>query len=299
MADVNVIRGRKLSLEGAAQIGDGFFSTVYLIGEDTVVKVLKNGSFEDAAREILLSKWAFRKGIPTAISFDVADVDGHPGLVYESLGRGNIRNELRDRPENFDSILDRYAELLKTVNSVDVDEGQLPSALSEYREKLSELRPYFTVEEYSKLRELIDTIPDAHTLVHRDCQVKNVKVVGKELYLIDLDTLSVGDPIFELMALYSCYVLFPMVKNVDFDPFFELSTEMLNRVYHALTERYFAGLEKEALSENEDRIALLAYIHMLSFVKNNPDGFKNAIPLLKSKLNELMPKLSDLKLQYP
>ena len=68
MSDISVFSGRRLTLENARLIGSGFASNVYLLEDDNVVKVLKEGTPAEAAREIRLSKWAFSKGIPTAIS---------------------------------------------------------------------------------------------------------------------------------------------------------------------------------------------------------------------------------------
>ena len=298
MADISVLRGRKLSVEGARLIGTGFFSNVYMIAEDTVVKVLKSGDPEDAEREILLSKWALKNGIPTAISFDVVDVDGHPGLVYESLGRNNMRNELRDHPEKFDELMQRYVSLLKTINSVTAEDDRLPKALDEYMRKLEDIRGILTEDEYVKMKALLCTVPDRSTLVHRDCQVKNIKLRNDELYLIDLDTLSLGDPIFELMALYCCYRLFVEMKKVDYDEFFELSAECLSRIWDAILRLYFAGLPEDDISDNEEKIKLLAYLHMLHFIVNNFDSDPDKMLPMYEGFKKCLTTVEDLRLKF-
>ena len=198
---MSAIKGRKLSIENATLIGQGYNADVYLFDDENVVKVLKHSSFEDADREIQLSKWALKQGIPTAISYDVIDVDGRPGLVYESLGRGNLRNILRDTPERFDEVLSRYNELLHTVNSIVVEPGQLPDAIDAYSAYLEKAKCAMTGEEYERMKTLLGTVPKCYNLVHGDFHVKNVKVMRNELLLIDLDTLKRGDAIFELAAL--------------------------------------------------------------------------------------------------
>ena len=61
---------REINLEGAKLIGEGYFSKVYKIAEDEIIKVyVRNTPIEDIDRERELSRTAFIKGLPTAITF--------------------------------------------------------------------------------------------------------------------------------------------------------------------------------------------------------------------------------------
>ena len=63
---------RKVDLSHAEVIGDGFFSTVYRLDKDTIVKVFNRTSdSQQIERELRLAKEAFVLGVPTAISFDI------------------------------------------------------------------------------------------------------------------------------------------------------------------------------------------------------------------------------------
>ena len=63
---------RKIDISHAEIIGDGFFSTVYRLNKDTIVKVFNRTSdSEQIGRELKLAKEAFVLGVPTAISFDI------------------------------------------------------------------------------------------------------------------------------------------------------------------------------------------------------------------------------------
>ena len=298
MEEKKVNLGRKLSLENAKLIGSGYFSEVYQISEDTVVKVLKGTDTAEAEREIRLAKWAFGHGMPTPISFDVVDVNGHPGLVYESLGRGNLKKWLLAKPEDFDEILRRYAELLRSINSIEVEPGRLPEAKDEYFEKLGFVRDMITPEQYENMSALLETIPERGTLLHRDCQIKNVRVVKGELYIIDLDTLSRGDPIFELMALCCCYDLFSCLCEGDVDDFFGMPKATLLRVYGTLLKLYFGGLPEAVIEENDRKIRLLASLHMLWFAKKNMPEKVFLRELMYKGFSEYLPLVESLRLEY-
>lgn len=298
MRDISVLRGRELSVKDAKLIGSGATSDVYQIDDDTVVKVLKHGDKSDAEKEIQLSKWAFRMGIPTAISFDVADVDGHPGLVYESLGRGNLRNELRDRPEDFDATMQRYVGLLKTINGITVEEDRLPKATDKYRGCLESIRDVLTPEEYLKMSALLDTVPECRSLIHGDCQIKNVRVVKGELFLIDLETLSCGDPIFELSALYCCYKAYSELDYKEFDTFFGVPTAMLGKILDAIFRLYFPSATDAELEENVKKTALLTYMYMIRCVRTDMPGDSAAAEIMYRNFRRYLPEVNDLRLSY-
>ena len=67
---------KRIYISGAEIIGEGFFSTVYRIDKDTIIKVFNRTSDpEQIERELKLAKEAFVLGVPTAISFDIVKVD--------------------------------------------------------------------------------------------------------------------------------------------------------------------------------------------------------------------------------
>lgn len=295
---MSAIKGRKLSIENATLIGQGYNADVYLFDDENVVKVLKYSSFEDADREIQLSKWALKKGIPTAISYDVVDVDGRPGLVYESLGRGNLRNILRDTPERFDEVLSRYNELLHTVNSIVVEPGQLPDAADAYSKYLEKARNVMTEAEYEKMKQLMDTVPRCYNLVHGDFHVKNIKVMRGELLLIDLDTLSCGDAIFELSALYRSYNLYIKDDGCEIDAFFDLRKDIIHRLLDGILRGYFPGVSEATLSDNRRKIELLSYMYMLYWYSVEEPERSELLEEMYKHFRELLPQCDNLVLRY-
>ena len=296
MKERNVRRGQRLSVEEAQRIGGGAASWVYALDNGDIVKVLKNGSPEEAEREILLSKWAFLKGIPTAISYDVADVDGHQGLVYEFLGRENLRNAFRDRPECFDQLMEDYLTLLHTVNSITDDENYLPAAIDLYRIALERIADLLTEEEIAKTTALLTSIPDSNTIIHGDCQIKNVRVVNGKLFLIDLDTLSRGDPIFELAALFCCYRCYPSLSGESYDTFFDISSETIKNILTGILDGYYPGLPSDVREANTRKIALLGWLITAGYVRHDTPEDGTSLKRLLDPFRETLAAVDDLHL---
>lgn len=298
MSERSVFRGRKLTVTDDMLVGEGACSKVYAIAEDTVVKVLKISDMSEAEREIKLAKWAIKNGIPTPISYDVVDVDGHPGLVYESLGRGNLRNALKAHPEQFDELTDDYVKLLHTINGVKVDDDRFPRTSDIFRTRLRKIKDELTDAEYSRINELMDTIPESDRLIHGDCHIKNVRVKDGALFLIDLDTLSRGDPIFEFAGIHCAYVGFNILEGGVYDSFFDVPSKLLFDLMDELCARYFADLSAEELEDNKAKISLLAYVDMIYNAVIYRQGDDEALALMKKCLREYLPQVNDLKLKY-
>ncbi|MCR4814385.1 MAG: hypothetical protein K5879_06130 [Lachnospiraceae bacterium] len=124
---------RQISIAGAPKIGgEGAHGEVYRIAEDTIVKVYRpTVSMEAIQREKQLARWAFVKGLPTAISFDIVQVGELYGVVYEMINARSASDYISESDENFEKFITKSVELMKRIHSV----GVMPGELSDMKEK--------------------------------------------------------------------------------------------------------------------------------------------------------------------
>ena len=89
---------KTISVKGCEVIGKGAKGTVYRIDKETIVKTFKPGSdISDIEKERKLARAAFVLGIPTAISYDVVNIEGGGyGSVYELLDASNLADVRKD-----------------------------------------------------------------------------------------------------------------------------------------------------------------------------------------------------------
>ena len=185
---------KRVYLSGAEVIGDGYYSTVYRIDKDTIIKVFNRTSDpEQIERELKLAKEAFILGIPTAISFDIVRVDDEKlGVRFEMLDCQSLKNMIVAYPDRLSEFVDKYAALLKKMNTTECFNPNIPDIKAHYISKLEKIKSYLPKDAYEKLMRMFKAIPDRKTLIHGDCHFKNIMVQKDELILIDMDTLSVG-----------------------------------------------------------------------------------------------------------
>ena len=281
----------KVDVTGCEIIGEGYFSTVYRINKDTIIKVFKkNSDIQDVERELNLAKQAFILGIPTAISFDVVKVGDKLGVRFEMLNSVSLRDMFKNYPEKFEELVKKYAELLVTINTTEAKETQLPKTKDIWLEKVEYTKEHLKESEYKKCKSLIQSIPERNTFVHGDCHVKNILTQGDELLLIDMDTLSKGHPIFELAGIYATYIAFNESDPCNSERFLGLSTKMASDIFYNVLNYYFEKCSDDYI----DKIKIVSYIHMIWWnIVNEPEN-NVRLESCKARLLELIDKYDNL-----
>ena len=280
-----------VDVSNASIVGEGYFSTVYRIDKDTIIKVFnKTSDPGQIERELTRAKQAFILGIPTAISFDIVSVGDKLGVRFEMLDCKSLRDCFRDEPENYCDLIKRYASLIKKINTTICESKDIPSINKSYLDKLDVLKPYFQKEEFDKLYRMITSIKETNNFVHGDCHMKNIMVQGDELLLIDMDTLSVGNPLFELAHLYASHIAFEEEDPGNSKRFFGLDSEIVRKIFYDVMNLYFDSFNDDIL--NKIRIVCYVFMTWWNLVNEKDDlrWFNGS----KKRLLELLEKYDDL-----
>ena len=282
---------KKVDISGAEIVGDGYYSTVYRIDKDTIIKVFNRvNDSNQIERELKLAKEAFMLGIPTAISFDIVKVGDKLGVRFEMLDCKSLKTMVIENPDRTTEFLEKYAALLKRINTTECYNPNIPDKKAEFIKKVEKIKEFLPDKYYKKAKKLIESVPERHTLIHGDCHFKNIMVQNGELLLIDMDTLSVGYPIFELAALYFAYSAFNEDDPDNSMKFFGISNVDAFNLYDALMVKYF-GKDDQTI---KDKIRIVSYIQIIRWNRNNePENEKRFINS-RERLFKLLDKYDDL-----
>ena len=154
---------REISLEGAELVGKGFFSNVYRLNEEQIVKVF----IRDPAPEVVTTEWrkaryASLMGAPAAVTYDVVRADGRYGLVLENFQGGTLGDYVRKDPENRETYIREFIRTIKDFNATPIPEkyrSQLPDARTGCLRQAELLRERLTPEENRALADLLALLP--------------------------------------------------------------------------------------------------------------------------------------------
>ncbi len=255
---------RVVSVDGCEEIGRGANGMIYRIDRDNVVKVYINAdALEDIQHEREVAKLALILGIPTAISYDVVRVGESYGSVFELLNASSFSKILAKEPEKMDWCVREYVALLKTIHGTLVPAGKLPDMKETALGWARFMRDHLPAAAGEKLVSLVEAVPHDDHMIHGDYHTKNVMLQNDEVLLIDMDTLAVGHPIFELASMFNSFVGYSEYDHSTIVRFQGFDFETGSAFWHKSVAAYLGTNCAAKIREVEDKARIIGYTRMI------------------------------------
>ena len=287
---------RKISVDGCEVIGEGANGIVYRTDPDTIVKVYKNpDSLDEIHNERELARKAFVMGIPTAIPYDVVQVGDLYGSVFELLSAKSFA-KLLNAGVDVEELAKESVKILKTIHSTILKPGELPSKKKEALVWAEFDVDYLPEEIGTKLIKLFNEIPETDNMLHGDFHIKNIMQQNGENLLIDMDTLSMGHPIFEFAAIYAAYVGFSCVDAENGAKFLGITRQQCHDFWKYTIKYYFEGEAPEKVESIVKMAETICYARILRWKirKGTTEQDRQEIEFCKNYLIENVPKTEKL-----
>ena len=271
---------RKIDLEQCERIGAGGNGAVYRVSEDEIVKVNYNpDTYEGLDKELAKAKEAFLLGIPTAISFDLVDCgDGKRGVVYEIIKSRTLGETMQSEPERIEELTEQYIAQLNQLHATRSDNPIFGSAKAAYAKQVADASKYFTEEEGEQLKLILEALPEGDRLVHCDAHPKNLMIQNGEMLWIDLEGMSVGHPIYDLISLAV------VINGMRTDEMILGIAGMTNATVAIMREhfikKYFKTEDPEMIEKYGkmlDALRLIRTVFAIGFTSQNTDKYRPAI----------------------
>ena len=255
---------RVVSIEGCEEIGRGANGTLYRIDQDNVVKVYNNAdALEEIQHEREVAKLALILGVPTAISYDVVKVGESYGSVFELLNARSFSKILANEPEKLDWCVKEYVDMLKTIHGTVVPKGKLPDMRETVIGWAEFLQPYLPEAAGKKLLALVQAVPQDDHMIHGDYHTKNLELQNDEVLLIDMDTLAVGNPVFELASMFNAFIGFSECDHEIIKRFQGFDFETAQTFWHKTLSAYLGTNCEAKIKEVEDKARIVGYTRLI------------------------------------
>ena len=288
---------RKISVDGCKVMGVGANGIVYRLSPDTVIKVYKNrDSLDEIQNERDLARKAFVMGVPTAIPYDVVQVGDLYGSVFELLEAKSFA-KLINRGESVEELAKQSVDILKTMHSAKLRDGELPDKKAEAMSWANCAADALPDEVGAKLKALFNDIPNTNNMLHGDFHIKNIRRQNGENLIIDMATLSMGHPVFELAAIFGAYIGYGCIDKEVCSDFLGITDEQCSDFWKYTVKYYFDGESQNQLDKTLKIIETVCSVQLLWWMLVFPDELKNSdkiIEFCKSYLTENLPKLDKL-----
>ncbi len=287
---------RRLSVDNCEIIGKGANGAVYRYDEETIVKVYFNSdALPDIQRERELARKALVLGINTAIPYDVVRVGEGYGTVMELLAATSLSKMMKKDPDHPEVPLKYYVDMLKQIHSTNVQPGDMPDMKQVALDWAAFDRDHLPKEIGDKLYQMVAAVPEQHTMLHGDYHTNNIMVRDGEALLIDMDTLCMGHPIFELGSMFNAFVGFSEVDHEVTQKFLGFSHELAGIFWHKALAMYLDTEDEARLTEVENKAKIIGYMRLLRrTIRRNEPNREQLIEFYTEQLMNLIPAINEL-----
>ena len=288
---------QRMSVEGCEFIAKGANGAVYRYDAETILKTyFAKDALPEIKQERENARKAFVLGINTAIPYGIVRVGDGYGTVTELLNATSVTKLIRQNPDDMTEAVKYYVDMLKSIHAVEVEDGEVPDMKEIALNWARFVTAHIPEEQGRKLISLIEAVPKQNTLMHGDYHTNNVMVQNGEPLLIDMDTLCMGHPIFELASMYNAFLGFSELDPEDVMRFMGYTRETSERFWNTSLKMYLETDDEKYCKQIEDKARVIGYVRMLRRALRRPDDadspakiahYKKMLALLLEKTDSL------------
>ena len=287
----------KMSVEGCEFIAKGANGAVYRYDDETILKTyFAKDALPEIKQERENARRAFVLGINTAIPYGIVRVGDGYGTVTELLNATSVTKLIRKDPNDLSLAVKYYIDMLKSIHAVKVEDGEVPDMKEIALDWADFVSAHIPEAQGKKLRALIEAVPKQNTLMHGDYHTNNIMVQNGEPLLIDMDTLCMGHPIFELGSMFNAFVGYAELDHQNMMDFFGYSFETAGKFWNTALKTYL-GTEDEAVCQSvAEKAMVIGYTRMLRRAVRRPNDADSPAKIARCKemLETLLGKVDTL-----
>ena len=275
---------QRMSVEGCEFIAKGANGAVYRYDAETIVKTyFAKDALPEIKQERENARRAFVLGINTAIPYGIVRVGDSYGTVTELLNATSVTKLIRENPDDLTQAVKYYVDMLKNIHSTQVEDGEVPDMKETALAWADFVSAHIPEEQGKKLRALIEAVPKKNTLMHGDYHTNNIMVQNGEPLLIDMDTLCMGHPVFELGSMYNAFVGYSELDHQNMVDFFGYSFETAGKFWNLALKMYL-GTDDEAVCQAvAEKAMIIGYTRILRRSIRRPHEADSAAKIARSK----------------
>ena len=288
---------QRMSVEGCEFIAKGANGAVYRYDAETILKTyFAKDALPEIKQERENARRAFVLGINTAIPYGIVRVGDGYGTVTELLNAVSVTKLVRNNPDDLNEAVQYYVNMLKSIHAVEVEDGDLPDMKEIALDWARFVSAHIPEDQGKKLISLIEAVPKQNTLMHGDYHTNNIMVQNGEPLLIDMDTLCMGHPVFELGSMFNAFVGYSELNHQNMMDFFGYSFETAGRFWNMALQKYLSTDDEAVCQSVAEKAMIIGYTRMLRRAARRPHEADSPAKIARCKemLAQLLNKIDTL-----
>ena len=275
---------QRMSVEGCEFIAKGANGAVYRYDAETILKTyFAKDALPEIKQERENARRAFVLGINTAIPYGIVRVGDGYGTVTELLNATSVTKLIRNNPDDMSEAVKYYVDMLKSIHAVEVEDGEVPDMKEIALDWARFVTAYIPEEQGRKLISLIEAVPKQNTLMHGDYHTNNIMVQNGEPLLIDMDTLCMGHPVFELGSMFNAFVGYSELDHQNMVDFFGYSFETAGRFWNMALKMYLGTEDETVCQKVMEKAMVIGYTRMLRRAARRPNEADSPAKIARCK----------------
>ena len=275
---------QRMSVEGCEFIAKGANGAVYRYDAETILKTyFAKDALPEIKQERENARRAFVLGINTAIPYGIVRVGDGYGTVTELLNATSVTKLIRQNPDDMTEAVKYYVDMLKSIHAVEVEDGEVPDMKEIALDWARFVTAYIPEEQGRKLISLIEAVPKQNTLMHGDYHTNNIMIQNGEPLLIDMDTLCMGHPVFELGSMFNAFVGYSELDHQNMVDFFGYSFETAGKFWNASLKMYLGTEDETVCQKVMEKAMVIGYTRMLRRAVRRPNEADSPAKIARCK----------------
>ena len=173
-------------------IGQGMTAEVYEWGEDKVLKLFFN-KFKDnwINSEADIGKIIYEAGIPAPAVFDIVNVDGRKGIIFQKIPGRSLLSHLGFEPWMLYAYAIQMAGLHHRIHQYTSD--KLPPQKERLLSSINDSAKILGTK-LQEITNFLEHLPTGNNVCHGDLHFNNIIIAEGEMKVIDWSSASSGNP---------------------------------------------------------------------------------------------------------
>ena len=275
---------QRMSTQGCEFIAKGANGAVYRYDAETILKTyFAKDALPEIKQERENARKAFVLGINTAIPYGIVRVDDGYGTVTELLNATSVTKLIRNNPDDLSEAAKYYIDMLKSIHAITVEDGEVPDMKETALAWADFVAPHLPDAQGKKLRALIEAVPKQNTLMHGDYHTNNIMVQNGEPLLIDMDTLCMGHPVFELGSMFNAFIGYSELDHQVTINFFGYTHETAEKFWDMSLRMYLGTEDGEECRSVAEKAMIIGYTRMLRRAIRRPEEAESPAKIARCK----------------
>ena len=275
---------QRMSTHGCEFIAKGANGAVYRYDDETILKTyFAKDALPEIKQERENARKAFVLGINTAIPYGIVRVDDGYGTVTELLNAVSVTKLIRNNPDDMSEAAGYYIDMLKSIHAIEVEDGEVPDMKETALAWAQFVSAHIPEEQGKKLRALIEAVPKQNTLMHGDYHTNNIMVQNGEPLLIDMDTLCMGHPVFELGSMFNAFIGYSELDHEVTKNFFGYTHEAAEKFWDMSLKMYLGTDDEEVCRSVAEKAMIIGYTRMLRRAIRRPEEADSPAKIARCK----------------